>query len=167
MEVYIYIKMKPYVRQWLVNKFGDGQSDWKVKFPHQSLENAFLKARLLTPPEGYRAAKRGEDEVGILIPNSPYKPVNEYNYLTQLDKDAVRSMVESMFDVAFKREMREDIKAGSKIKDSLLAWMHRNGVSMSNYENLKQQINRMCMSYRKNGIELNPRKVFAKKTRKK
>ena len=167
MEFYIYVKLKPYVRQWLVNKFGDGQSDWKIKFPHQSMENAFLKARLLTPPEGYMPGIREEDEVGIQIPDSPYKPSMKYNYLTKLDRDAVRSMIESMFDIAFKREMREDIEAGAKIKDSLLAWMYRNSVSMNNYENLKQQINRMCMSYRKKGIELNPRKVFNKKSRKK
>lgn len=167
MEFYIYVKLKPYVRQWLVNKFGEANNDWKVKFPVQSAENAFIRARLLTSPEGYRPGIRKDDEVGILIPNSPYKPSDRYNYLTQLDKEAMRSMIESLFDVAFKKEMKEDIMAGAKIKDSLLAWMYRNGVSMGNFENLKQQINRMCMSYRKKGIELNPRKVFEKKSRKK
>ena len=167
MECYVYIKLKPYVRQWLVNKFGEGRNDWEVRFPAQSVENAFIKARTLIPPEGYLPGVRGTDEVGILIPSSPYKPADVYNYMTELDREAMRSMIESLFDVAFKSQMKDDIMAGAKIKDSLLAWMYRNGVSMGSFENLKQQINRMCMSYRKRGVELNPRKVIVKKSRKK
>lgn len=163
MEFYIYIDLKRYVRQFLVNKFGVGDSDWKIKFPERSRENAFLRARLMTPPEGVRPHMRENEETGIIIPHSVSKPPERYNYITQEDRTAIKDMVESIFDASLKIEVWEDIKMGVKIKSSLLAWMRRNGVGLESYEILLQRINRMLMAYRKKGVEVNPSKKIFKK----
>lgn len=163
MDFYIYIRLKRYERQWLVNKFGVDGSDWKVKFPDRSRENAFLRARMMTPPEGTIPRMREAEDTAIVIPYSVSKPPERYNYVTKEDRKAIEEMVEAMFDSCLKIEVWEDIKMGVKIRNSLLAWMRRNGVGVENYETLLQRINRMIMAYRKKGVEINVNKKIFKK----
>ena len=165
MEFYVYVKLKPYVRQWLMHKFGEGE--WKVKFPTQSRENAFLRARLLVCPEGAIPQRREGDEVGILIPSSQAKPPERFNYVTQEDRRALSDMIENLFEQSFKSEVLDDIQMGVKQTTCLMAWIKRNGVHIECMDTLQMKIDRMLMSYRKKGVELNPAKKIFKKYEKK
>ena len=161
MEFYIYVELKPYVRQWLLNKFGAGE--WKVKFPTQSRENAFLRTRLLVRPEGCSPKRREGDEVGIEIPTTIAKPPERYNYITAEDRFALIKMIEHLFEKNFKDEILFSVEMGVTQRSAIKAWMKRNGVHIDHLESLQMVINRMMMAYRKKGVEISPSKQLFKK----
>lgn len=147
MEYYIYLPLKPYIRQWLTNAYGD-----PVKFDMHSIENAELKRWLRpTPPNGVPQVKK-EGMTAIVIPQSKSRPASIYHYLTEEARDCLASMIRNTFVADLKSSVRRSASHGSTLAAATKAWMREHGIGMDHYETLIQIIQRAKKSYERRGI---------------
>ena len=94
----IYLKLKPYLAEWLVHSLGV-----PVCFPHCSNENAIIRTFLQKQPLG-KVEKQTDGMVAIVIPDSKAKPVSTYNYLGEHGKKALPIVI-----VSFNCKLRSPI----------------------------------------------------------
>lgn len=144
----IYIKVKPFVRQWLIHHYGN-----PVEFPAQSVENATIRRFISKLPQGKQPLPCAEDEVSIRIPDSKQKPVLTYNYLGPHGKAAVIECIEDNF----RRQMWSDLgdlhDCGCSLLKAINAWCEANGISIDYDYTIKMRYQRMRNSYLKNGVD--------------
>lgn len=145
----VYVKVKPFVRQWLTYHFGN-----PVEFPAQSVENATIRRFLGKQPRGEQPqTAAAEEEVAIRIPDSKQKPVITYNYLGTHAKAAVVECIEDNF----RRQMWTDLgdlhDCGCSLLKAINAWCENNGISIEYDYTIKMRYQRMRNSYLKNGVD--------------
>lgn len=144
----VYIKVKPFIRQWLTYHYGN-----PVQFPVQSVENATIRRFLTKQPDG--KPKMGDiDDVPICIPDSKQKPVITYNYLGEHAKEAVEECIEDTFRMQMWNDLNDLHECGCSILKGVQAWCENNGISIDYDCTIKMRYQRMRKSYLSNGIDL-------------
>ena len=145
----VYLKVKPFVRQWLTFHFGN-----PVSFPAQSAENACLRRFLSRLPSGKNPDMQAEDEVAVCLPDSKQKPLITYNYLSPSAKAAVVECIEDTFRLQMWKELNGVENCGCSILTGVRAWCEGNGISLDYDYTLKMRYQRMRNAYLKNGVDL-------------
>lgn len=146
---YVYIKVKPFVREWLYHHFGN-----PVVFPARSAENATIRRFLTRLPDGETPDTGSDGNVRVAIPDSKQKPVVTYNYLTPYGKEAVVEAIED----TFRRQMWNDLNdlrdTGCSLLTAVKAWCEQNGISTQYDYTIKMRYQRMREAYLAKGIDL-------------
>lgn len=152
-EFYVYVKLKPFVKQWLVSALGN-----PVKFPAQSIENSTIhhfigKQPADTPPE-----TANSELTAICIPESASKPARTYNYLPPRGKCAVVECCEYLFRRNLWSELGEMSDLGCNTMTAIYGWCERHGVSIEYADTIRQRYYRLRDAYNKTGIDLTKKK---------
>lgn len=156
MERYlIYIRLKPFLRQWLCHAFGD-----PVRFPARSPENAFLRRHVQLRPAGVPPDTAGEGLTAIVLPTQGDRKVEYWNYLTDADRRELGLMIDGLFTLAWYADLREQL-ARPGINAAVHDWCRHNGIGIDHEDTVVQRINRWRRECAKSGVNLffKPKKV--------
>ncbi|MCD8296818.1 MAG: hypothetical protein LUC88_04525 [Prevotella sp.] len=145
----VYVKVKPFIGQWLNFHFGD-----PIAFPSQSVENATIRRFLAKMPAGMQPLSKQDDEVSICIPDSKQKPVITYNYLGERAKACLIDTIEDTFRIQLWKDLNDLHDCGCSILKAIDAWCENNGISIEYDYTIKMRYQRMRRSYLKNGVDL-------------
>lgn len=152
-EFLAYIKVEPFVRQWLVNHFGD-----PVTFPPQSIENATIRTFLRKLPPDKIPEQMKEGEVRIRIPDSKQKPVQTFNYLGPHAKMAVAECMEDTFKRNMWAELNDMHDCGCTVYTAICAWCENHGIDLDYSDTIRQRYYRMRDAYLRRGVDLRHKK---------
>lgn len=143
----IYLKVKPYVRQWCEKAFGS-----PCEFPAKGRANSEIRCHLQPLPPGRMPHLQQEGEMAIKIPESGHKKTSTYNYVSAEGLECIKSVIDSTFDADLKGFVIERYRNGVQLKVAVHAWCRLHGIDVEHEDTLKQRCNRMLMSLRKKGI---------------
>ena len=163
-NICIYVKLKPYVEQWLTSIYGN-----PVKFPKCSMENDEIRHWLTRVPEGCLPQMKVEGSVAIVLPQSKRRPPEVYNYLTKSAQDCICGMINNNFDSDLKSSVKRSVCNGVPIMKAVRAFMKHHNISLEHDETLRQRINRTVMFYKRKNLnffffdaKINEEKVLEK-----
>lgn len=148
-EYCIYLKLKPFVRQWLVNAFGE-----PVVFPAQSIENATIRLFVMQLPKDRQPDVKTEDATAIKIPDSSTKPSRLFNYMSPRGKMAVTDCIETLFNRNLWAELGNLSAVGCNTMSAIYAWCDNHGIDLDYSDTVRQRYYRMRDAYTKKGIDL-------------
>ena len=144
-----YLKLPKYLAEWLTNRLGN-----PVAFPYSSPQNAIIRTYISKQPPNVAVETGDEESVAIVIPDSVAKPVESYNYMGRLGKEAVAETIKDLF----LRQLWTEITplSGSRVKLNKLiaAWCEMNGIDVERIETVRQCYYRIRNGYAKKGIKL-------------
>lgn len=152
-KFYVYIKLEPFVKQWLVNKYGE-----PVKFQAQSIENYTIQAFVIKKPLNVEPDVAEEGTVAISIPDSIQKPAEFFNHLTPRGKEAVKQNIEYLFNQNLWNELGDMSSLGCKTMTAIYAWCEKHGIDIDYSDTIRQRWYRIRNSYTKKGIDLMKKK---------
>jgi len=133
---YIYLKMDPYLAQWLIHKHG-GEP---VEFPKNSIENDIIGVGLTTPPPMTKIDKNGnevkvyepdlpgEGKVAIVLPYFKYKDVRFYNFLPISARDSLVQCIRARFAVELWKDLYKFGYIGRQKQNLIYTWMASHGI---------------------------------------
>lgn len=145
----IYLKLEPYLRQWLVHSLGD-----PVVFPPQSNENAVIRRFLLKRPADKLPDLAAPGLTAVCIPDSKAKPPQTYNYLGKHAKEAVIAVIEDLFRQNLWNEIRDLTVGKAPLNRTIYAWCEEHGIDDDYANTVRQKYYRMRDAYNKKGIFL-------------
>ena len=145
----IYLKLEPYLRQWLVHSLGD-----PVVFPAQSNENAVIRRFLQKRPADMLPELADSDLTAVCIPDSKAKPPAYYNYLGKHAKEAVIGVIEDLFRQNLWNEIRDLTMGKAPLNKTIYAWCEMHGIDDDYSNTVRQKYYRMRDAYNKKGIFL-------------
>lgn len=148
-SIVFYLRLEPYLRQWLVHSLGD-----PVVFPAQSNENAVIRRFLRKRPEDIRPELAADGLTAICIPDSKAKPPQYYNYLGKKAKVAVKETIEDLFRANLWNEISDLTRRNCGLNKTIAAWCEMHGIDDDYSETVRQKYYRMRDSYNKKGIFL-------------
>ncbi len=146
----IYLKVEPFIRQWLVNKYGAEP----IKFDIASVENSTIRLFLQKQPKDSVPQTQQPDEVAICIPESKAKPTVTYNYLGPYGKNALRETIEDVFKRQLWNELYDLSQCGCSVLNAVRAWMEANGIDIEYDYVIKMRYQRLREAYLRNDIDL-------------
>ncbi len=152
---FVYIRLKPFIRQWVEHAFGR-----PVRFPARSPENAFLRRHVRLRPPGAVPDVDGDDLTPIVLPKQADRKVEFWNYLTDDDRRELCLMIDGLFTMAWYADLREQLMRPG-INTAVHEWCRKNGISIDYEDTVIQRINRWRRECQKNGVNLffKPKKV--------
>ena len=124
-EYYIFIKLEPYIKQWLINECG---GTTPVMFPRHSTERGILEVFLEELPENVIPESSHEDDLQILIPIFKHKKPDKFNYLPHNAKVALIQCIKNRFDVQLWLDLHRFGYIGKQQQDLIYAWMQKKGI---------------------------------------
>lgn len=145
----VYIKVEPYLRQWLQNSFGD-----PVEFPANSNENAVLRRFTSKRPGNINPEQPTEEMIGICIPASKYKNPETYNYMSESAKQALAESISDLFRMNLWKELGDLSDTSCKKMTAFRSWCCMHGIDVEYAETVRMKWYRMLKSYQKHGINL-------------
>lgn len=148
-SIVFYLRLEPYLRQWLVHSLGD-----PVVFPAQSNENVVIRRFLRKRPEDIRPELAADGLTAICIPDSKAKPPQYYNYLGKKAKAAVKETIEDLFRTNLWNEISDLTRRNCGLNKTIAAWCEMHGIDDDYSETVRQKYYRMRDSYNKKGIFL-------------
>lgn len=122
-EYIIYLKLDPYLAQWLVNEHGT-----PVEFPKNSTENDILELGLMKKPIFACNNEPGPNKVPIGVPFFKNKNVRYNNYLSLKSRRALAQCIRSRFVVALWKDLYKFGYIGKRKQDLIWAWMETHGI---------------------------------------
>lgn len=145
----IYIEMEGYLRQWLKHSLGD-----PVKFPNKSFENELL-IRHLTTPKSEPPHSKTPQSIGIIIPDSSFKPSEHYNYLGRRGRTALIAAIENLFRITLWHDcLPLFCQPKGNVNKGIEDWCNNHGIDMDYHEAVRQKLYRMRKSFKTHGIIL-------------
>lgn len=145
----VYIELKPFVRQWLINALGN-----PVVFPSQSVENSTIHNFVIKLPKDKIPDIATETATAIAIPDSASKPAEYYNYLTPRGKMAVAECCEHLFKKNLWCELGDMSDIGCNLMSAIYAWCEMHGIDIDYADTIRQRYYRMREQYARKGIDL-------------
>ena len=145
----VYIKVEPYLRQWLQNSFGD-----PVEFPANSNENAVLRRFTSKRPGNINPEQPTEEMIGICIPASRYKNPETYNYMSESAKQALAESISDLFRMNMWKELGDLSDTSCKKMTAFRSWCCMHGIDVEYAETVRMKWYRMLKSYQKHGVNL-------------
>lgn len=123
--IYIYLKLEPYIRQWLINKNG---GNVPLVFDKKSVENHILEIFLMKLPKGQKPDLPGDDKVAVELPYFKNKDIRVYNHLTKEAKGTLRACIKKRFIIELWNDLNSFGYIGRRKEDIIWAWMAMNGI---------------------------------------
>lgn len=121
---YIYLKMDPYLAQWLIHETGGKP----VVFPKNSIENDIIGVGLTPTPKNCIPDLPGKGKVPIVLPSFKYKDVRYYNFLPTSAKDELIQCLRAKFAVALWKDLYKFGYIGRQKQNLIYAWMASHGI---------------------------------------
>ena len=149
----VYIPLEPFVKQWLVNKYGE-----PVKFQAQSIENSTIQTFVIKKPANVEPDVAEEGTVSVAIPDSIHKPAKFFNHLTPRGKKAVKQNIEHLFNLNLWNELGDMSSLGCKTMTAIYAWCEKHGIDVEYCDTIRQRYYRIRNSYTKKRIDLMKKK---------
>lgn len=151
----IYIHLKGYLSEWLVNRFG-----FPVKFPPRSWENIIIARNLakktLATPE---LPSVTDGLVPVVVPSVSGKVFTLYNHLPQRAEEELLAAIESLFRLDMYYSLIWRVTSNN-INDHVEEWCCSRGIIPDHREAVRQKFYRIRRDYEKNGVIL--RKKYIK-----
>lgn len=148
---YIYLKLNPFVAEFLTSKFGN-----PVHFDARSVANDNINFVLQRRPPMYR--REDEDTDGmtpIVIPYSKQKDPRVWNYVSPSGKKLLVDYCESLFNHTLWNEVSVVMmKKNANLQLIAETWCSRHGVSVDYIATVRMRIYRERLKLLKRGIDL-------------
>lgn len=150
----VYIRLEPFVRQWLEHAFGH-----PVTFPPQSVENATIR-RFITrqPPSG--PEPHADTDTAIRIPDSKAKPAEYFNHLTRHGQAALVECIDDTFRRNIWAELNDLSDVGCRLTTAIYTYCENHGIDIDYMGTIRQRYYRMRDGYARRGVSLRKRKSF-------
>ena len=148
----IYLKLQPFISQWLHYHFGD-----PVRFQPHSVENSTILQFTQKLPEGRQPDTAADGLTSVCIPDNEKKDPATYNYLSNSGKEAVVDCIERTFRLMMWNELNDMSNIGCSVLGAIDAWCEMHGISIEYDRTILQRYNRLRNSYVKYGIDLRKR----------
>ena len=124
-EVYVYLKMPSYLRQWFIHRHGGNDP---VKLIRGSIESKLLQLATTPRPSGVAVLPKQEDEVAIQLPSVKGHDPHTYNYLSPTARNAFLARIKNDFDVDVWDFLDDFGKIGTQQKDLIYLFMEQRGI---------------------------------------
>lgn len=124
--IVIYLRLDPYLAQWLIHEHGD-----PVVFPKNSAENDVLELGLIRKPFLACTPGPGENRVPIVVPYFKNKDVRKYNYLDAAGRRSLAKCIRSRFVISLWNDLYKFGHIGRQKQDLIWTWMEAHGIEAS------------------------------------
>lgn len=145
----IYLKLQPFVAQWLHHHFGD-----PVQFQPHSVENSTILQFTTRLPDGREPDVASPGLTAICIPDNEKKDPSIYNYIGKKGKEAVEDCIERTFRLMMWNELNDMSSVGCSVLSAIDAWCEMHGIDIEYDRTILMRYNRLRNSYVKKGIDL-------------
>ncbi|MCR4602464.1 MAG: hypothetical protein K5683_02875 [Prevotella sp.] len=147
-QVCIYLKLKPFVAQYLHHHFGD-----PVRFEPQSVLNARIVA-VLQSKRGHEPEVATEGMTAVCIPYSKQKDPANWNYVSQNGKRFIIELIDALFLNNLWSEMYEMVGDEKRIQSAAYAWCEMHGIDIEHADTIRMKFYRERIKLLKRGIDL-------------
>jgi len=155
----IYLKVEPYLAQWLYNHYGN-----PVVFPKNSTENDIIELGLVTKKIAKKEEEEpdlpGEGKIAISLPYFKFTEVRNRFHLLKKSKESLLVCIRARFALElwtelFKFRNRKEMK-----QEIIWVWMEKHGIDMteSNWNVIAKIFDRKKSVYRKDQWRKNQKK---------
>ena len=145
----IFLKLKPFIRQWLVHHFGD-----PVKFDAQSVLNAKIISVLTRGERDIEC----EGDTAVVSPYSKQKEPPSWCHVSQAGKKFIIDHIESIFLLNLWNEMSAMCSEDSKIQSAAYAWCEMHGIDIDYADIIRMRYYREKIKMLRKGIDLRAKK---------
>ena len=153
----IYLKLKPFIRQYLVHHFGD-----PVRFGDHSVANARINSVLQRRRDDIPPETGGEGMTAICIPYSKQKDPATFNYVSASGKKLITDHIDSIFLVNLWNEMSMMCGDDTKLQSAAYAWCEMHGIDIDYADTIRMRYYREKMRLKERGIDLMSKKRVKK-----
>lgn len=157
-EVVIYLKLKPFVSQYLKHHLG-----CPVRFPDHSVANAKIVSVLQVRPASAVPDTAAEDMTPVCIPYSKQKDPSCWNYVTKSGKKLIVEYIDSIFLSNMWDEMSKMCGDDTKIQSAAYAWCEMHGIDIGYADTIRMRYYREKMKLLRHGIDLRKKERTKKK----
>lgn len=147
-----YLKVKPFIGQWLRYHYGD-----PVVFPPRSAENACIRRFVALRPKDCQPDKPSPDAVAVAIPDQSRKKVEYWNYMSRSACQALTEIIDDTFKMQLWNDLGDVSRTGCTLLTCVRAWCERNGISPDYDYTLKMRYQRMRDAHLSHGVDLRKR----------
>ena len=154
----VYLRLEPYLRQWLTHNFGS-----PVRFPPRSYENMLLHRLLSRPAAGATTATGPTcppDSVAIVITDHAQRRPEYWCHLSRRAQAEMARAVANLFCLALWSECVCLIHSGT-LNRGIDSWCQANGIALIYREGVRQKFYRMRRLYAQNGVILGKKYTHA------
>ncbi len=145
-----YIAVKPYIRDWTINHFGN-----PVRFPRNSVEDMLLRQFMSKWPKDLDVIPHlAHENLTIALPSMKAKDPRVYNYLSPLAKKAIGESLETLFINNLWTELSKILGYNCNLTTLIDSWLEQHGVSLDHEEAIRQRFYRLRSKYHQKGINL-------------
>lgn len=152
-EFVLYLKLKPFIRQYLINSFGD-----PVRFDDHSVTNARIVSVLQRRPVNCTPDTAAEGLTAICIPYSKQKDPASFNYVSNSGKKLIEEHIEAIFRTNLWNEMSQMCSDDTKLQSAAYAWCEMHGISIEHADTIRMRYYREKVRFNKHGIDLRCKK---------
>lgn len=159
---YLYLRFKPYLRDFVYHLWGAGREDHAIAFPRKSTEHDLLYRLLQKRPADAPEGAPDGWNVKIFVPDYNNKPSDKFNYLSAHAaaslEDSCATMEATML-TSFVRSLVENTMANCVVsaeraadminwKVQTRAWMDVHGIDLESEDTIYKQVMRALTYYR-------------------
>ena len=145
----IYLKLKPFIRQYLIHSFGD-----PVRFDDHSVSNARIISVLQRRHKGAAPETAAEGLTAICIPYSKQKDPACFNFISSHGKKLIEEHIESIFLTNLWNEMSEMCGDDTKLQSAAYAWCEMHGIDIDYADTIRMRFYREKVRFNNQGIDL-------------
>ena len=155
-NICVYIEVPAYLRQYLYHHFGD-----PVVFDRNLPQNKLIKLLINKQPRDSVPEFPSEESVSVAIPDQPYKPAENWNYLSPDAKKALVESIKNTFDVHLFQDLQKILPLGVNLLTAIRSWMRNNGIDIEYDLTIRQKYYRVRDAFEKAGIDLKRDRRFS------
>lgn len=153
----IYLKLKPFIRQYLVHAFGD-----PVRFDDHSVTNARIISVLQRKPGYHCPDTPADDLTAVCIPYSKQKDPAAFNFVSSKGKTLIIEHIEAVFLMNLWNEMSQMCGDDTKLQTAAYAWCEMHGIDLDYADTIRMRYYREKKKLLEHGIDLRSKKRITK-----
>lgn len=148
-EYYIYLKVEPYLAQWLFHAFGN-----PVVLPKDTPEVRLIKRFLDKTPADKKPDMKADSNVQVVIPWSKEKDPRIYNYFSPHAKMMLAESLETIFLNNLWTELGDIENINCSLTNVIYSWLEKHGIGEEHWETIRQKYYRIRKRFRSKGIKM-------------
>lgn len=141
-DICVYIKVEPYLAEWIKHSHGD-----PVVMLKDSPESRLLKLFLEKQPEGVPVDNPADFNVAIKIPWYKEKDARVYFYLSPKSKSMIAECYETLFIQNLWTELGSVRNFNCSLTTLIYAWMEKHNINEEHWETIRQKYYRLRKKY--------------------
>ena len=159
---YIYLKLNPFVAEFLYTKFGN-----PVRFEPKSVANDHINFVLQRRPPMYRRVEENtEGMTPIVIPFSKQKDPRVWNYVSEAGKQLLVDYCESLFNITLWKDVKAvSLNENANLQKIAEAWCSKHGIGLDHVPTIRMRIYREKQKLLKRGIDMRKNKRASRKVK--